>query len=150
MIGGWSDFVAGFEGLNGYALTVGIHQEDDEVTETGATIVEYATYSEFGTEDIPARPFLQSTAQEQKDRWATLSGQLFGRVLDGKLLPRTALDALGTRAAADVKRKIVTLREPPNAPATIARKGSSNPLIDTNRMRAAIKHVVHRGSIMGG
>ena len=49
---------------------------------------------------------------------------------------------VGASAAAAVQHSIVRLREPPNSPYTIARKGSSNPLIDTGTMRTAVSWVV--------
>ena len=45
---------------------------------------------------------------------------------------------LGEKVVADVQRKIVALKDPPNAPSTIAKKGSANPLIDTGRLRQSI------------
>ena len=141
---GYGNFLAQFQAMHGFAVTVGIHQEDDYQPGTGASVLEYATFNEFGTSTIPARPFLTSTADEQKEAWAKLSGKLMGRVVEGKIMPRTAMELLGIKAQSDVRRKITTLREPPNTAATIARKGSSNPLIDTGTMRQLITYNVEK------
>jgi hypothetical protein len=49
------------------------------------------------------------------------------------------LTAVGEFIASDFRRKITTLRSPPNAPSTVAKKGSSNPLIDTGAMRQSVR-----------
>ena len=38
-----------------------------------------------------------------------------------------------------IQKEITNLKEPPNSPATIAKKGSSNPLIDSGDMRKSVK-----------
>ena len=49
---------------------------------------------------------------------------------------------LGLKAAVDVQEKVLDVKQPPNAPRTIARKGSANPLIDTGHLRQSITHEV--------
>lgn len=143
---GWDNLVSRFVALNGFSVTVGIHQEDDFQPGVGASVLEYATFNEFGTRTIPERSFLRATATEQAESWGKLSGALMGRVVDGKILPRTAMELLGARAQSDVRRKITTLKDPPNSAATIERKGSSNPLIDTATMRQLITYNVNRST----
>ena len=53
--------------------------------------------------------------------------------------PRGQMMRLGMAAQNWVRREITDLRTPPNAPMTIARKRSSNPLIDSGRMRQEIQ-----------
>ncbi|MEF2551313.1 hypothetical protein VQ042_08035 [Aurantimonas sp. A2-1-M11] len=48
------------------------------------------------------------------------------------------LSRLGILAQGHVQQEITALRSPPNAPSTIRQKGSSNPLIHTGAMRAAV------------
>ena len=50
--------------------------------------------------------------------------------------------ALGELVKGEVQRRIAELKTPPNAPATIARKGSSNPLIDKGVLRASATYKV--------
>ena len=45
---------------------------------------------------------------------------------------------VGAWAADILQQRIVDLKEPPNSPATIALKGSDNPLVDTGHMRQAV------------
>jgi len=52
------------------------------------------------------------------------------------------LDAAGLAAVENIKAAIIDLDRPENSPATIAKKGSSNPLIDTEHMVSNVFHVV--------
>jgi hypothetical protein len=49
-----------------------------------------------------------------------------------------ALDRLGAKVAALLQNRISAGIDPPNSAATIARKGSSKPLVDTGQLKAAI------------
>lgn len=52
----------------------------------------------------------------------------------------TKLDFVGEFLAGKMKEKIMSRIPPPNAPSTIAAKGSSLPLFDTGEMVGAIDH----------
>jgi hypothetical protein len=52
------------------------------------------------------------------------------------------LSKLGIMAQGDIQGEITSLSTPPNAPSTIRRKGSSNPLIDSGEMRGAVTYKV--------
>lgn len=91
---------------------------------------------------IPARSYIRSTVDERETQYKNLTKQLLGRVIDGNLEKHGALELLGMRVEADIKRKLTTLRTPPNAPSTIRRKGSDNPLIDKGHLRNSIRYVV--------
>jgi len=66
------------------------------------------------------------------------------QVLDGKITGHAALDAIGGYAATHIQQFMVDLKHPPNAPITIARKGSSNPLIDTGQLMNSVTWQVVR------
>lgn len=104
-----------------------------------------AVVHEFGvpSKGIPSRPFLRSTFDAKKDDWNKLLARMVVQALAGKLTVHQALGLLGQRAAADVKRRITSGNNfVPNAPATIARKGSSRPLVDTGRLLGSISYEV--------
>lgn len=104
-------------------------------------IAEYGYYNEFGVpkRNIPERSFIRSTFDENRDKYeraverAMRNAQTKGTPLRGAFLQ------LGTTMVNDIKRKITKLRTPINKASTVARKGSSNPLIDTGAMRNAIR-----------
>ena len=58
----------------------------------------------------------------------------------GKFSTNTAMKVMGMKVQADVQQAITVLSSPANAPSTIAKKGSSNPLIDTGHMRQSVSH----------
>lgn len=107
----------------------------------GASLVEVATYNEFGTQHIPARPFVRQTTDNNRGVWGSMAARLEGRVAHG-MDPHQALEILGNKAEGDMKATIGRGHFVPNAPNTIKQKGSSRPLIDTGRMRASVSFKV--------
>lgn len=86
---------------------------------------------EFGTENAPERPaFRHGLARGMKDinRLNELNLRL---VVLGKKPLLKALQELGLMGVAKVKQEIKRGEFAPNAPSTIAKKGSSKPWIDT-------------------
>ena len=55
------------------------------------------------------------------------------------------MNHLGLRIQRDVQRTIRNLSDPPNSPITIHNKKSSNPLIDTGRLRQSVTYKVVKG-----
>lgn len=92
---------------------------------------------------IPARSYVRSTMDENQERYHETSKQLLGRMVDGDMNKNRALEIMGQLIEGDIKRKIVTLRNPPNAPATVrAKKGEDNPLVNTGLLGGSIRFVV--------
>lgn len=111
------------------------------------TLAEIATVNEFGSSDgrIPARSFLRSTADARRIELNAVKRAALRSVASGKRTTEEALNLIGQWFAAAVQRTITELRSPPNAPSTIARKGSSKPLIDTGQLRQSITWAVRMG-----
>lgn len=103
-----------------------------------AGAAEVAAYQEFGTADIPARPFIAPTFDENEGAYVDALARGFDNVVEGGSTPERELLKIGARVAGDIKRKITDVSSPPNAPSTVKKKGSSNPLIDTGTMRNAV------------
>lgn len=119
--------------------------------ESGENIAAYAAHNEFGTADIPSRPFLRKTFNDNSDKWA---GGLATMLQNGRS-PEQALKLLGMKMQDDIVKTIKSNMPPRNAPATIARKtktvtkggktvGSHAPgtLIDTGSMLNAVNYEV--------
>jgi hypothetical protein len=49
-----------------------------------------------------------------------------------------AANMIGAKAAAIMKNTIRDLKEPPNAPSTVAKKKSANPLVDTGLLMQSV------------
>lgn len=107
---------------------------------TDQTLGEVARINEFGTQDghVPERPaWRMGLAHGQKD-FNRLNKINLRLVTEGKKSLRQALDALGLMGAAKVKTEILDGNFEPNAPSTIAQKGSSHPLIDTAQEKNSV------------
>jgi len=111
---------------------------------SGESIAVIAAVHEFGSADgrIPERSFLRVPLRSnQQDFAAVLAGSL-PDVLNGNLSMAQLMDQLGARAVATSQEAISAGIPPPNAPSTVAQKGSSQPLVDTGRLRQSITWVV--------
>ena len=100
-------------------------------------VAEYAMYNEYGTLRIPSRPFLRFALDSFGE--AAWLPELADLLREG-VEPEAALARVGAQAQADVRRVIEAWAEPPNSPATIARKRSKrdNPLVDSGDLLDAI------------
>lgn len=114
--------------------------------EDGTPLAVIAAANEFGTARIPERSFLRSTVDSHQGDYEEELGQGLARAVDGggvQEVDRT-LRRMGVRAVADVQTTMRELDTPPNAPSTIERKGTDNPLIDTGQLRQSIDYEVRR------
>lgn len=121
---------------------------NNATTTDGKSIAEYAVYNEFGTKNIPARPFMRTVAKEKPTKWI---GEMVRHVRGKATKPavwKEALGIAGESMKSDIKDSIQNGSWTPNAPATIAvkkRKGKvepDHPLIDTGQMLAAVSYEV--------
>lgn len=110
----------------------------------GGEVLDYAMYNEFGTSRIPARPFMQTTFdnnQAEMDKYVTFLAQ---QIIDGKSTPDRVLRVLGETYQMKVQETIRNAKDwaVPNNPETIEQKGSSSPLIDEGRMVGSVRYEV--------
>jgi len=106
----------------------------------GTPLALIAAVHEYGAPEhgIPERPFLRAAINENRAKYARLSQQALLDEARGQATPAQALGQLGEAAAGDVKNKITHGPFAPLAPATIKRKGSAKPLIDTGNLRQSV------------
>ena len=88
---------------------------------------------------IPERSFIRTGFDENKEKILEYMKELLPGVLELNINPEIFLDAVGVMFAGMIKEHAMSIDSPPNAPATIAVKNSSNPLQDTGRMIGAIR-----------
>ena len=92
---------------------------------------------------MPQRSFLRSAYDEN----LPMIDKMIQRVAHGAVFglgTNAALNQLGNVVQGMVQRKIVDGPFVPNSPATIKRKKSSKPLIDTGHLRQSIRYVIER------
>ena len=114
--------------------------------EDGVSVAEYATYNEYGTSEIPKRPFLRTTMAKNGEKYASMmGGALKGFTSSGASRPiRMAMLEVGREMETDIILQIKSNMPPPNAPATQARKearpggGYSGTLVDTGTMLGSV------------
>jgi len=123
-------------------VAVGVLQY--EPVAKGFSLVDVATVHEFGSADgrIPQRSFFRSTLQSQKQKHLKLIAQLQKLYIVGKLSLKQVLSQLGEVIRGDIVETISHGVDPKIAANTIKRKQSSQPLIDTGRLKGSITHQV--------
>lgn len=133
--------------------------QGDEIVEVGffsaihdTELMRYATQNEFGSNEkrIPARPFLRSTLFVHRQDIIKFMDKLKTSVIFGESKADNYLDNIGLYVQRLVQKRIKDSMSwaVPNSPATIKRKGSSLPLVDTGRMRSSITYRIARRSII--
>ena len=111
----------------------------------GTSVAMVAAIHEFGQGGQHERSFIRSSFDEHQGKYIKMAQKLVKKVIDKGGDIEMVAELIGTEAAADVSDRIVALDTPGNAESTKARKGSSNPLIDTGHLRQSIRHEVRTG-----
>lgn len=143
---GYRAFSEGIRALaeNGIDLAVGLPKE-----RTPPDLIQIAAYNEFGTKEIPARPFVRTTLDRNGTRYSRRIADALGAAVDGWRRGggddlRLEVERIGREIASDMQGVIQNGIKPANAPSTVARKGSNRPLIDTGRLLRSITWIVRR------
>jgi len=137
---GWKRIKKDVRRMDKSFVKIGLQQNAGRVNGTSLAMIGF--WNEFGTRHIPSRSFIRYTADVGRAAYTALAASQADKIIRGKQTIFQALSIIGAKAQADVQRRITTVRTPPNAASTIAKKGSSNPLIHTGRMRSSIRYVV--------
>lgn len=94
---------------------------------------------------IPPRPIIEPAIEDDKDEIAKLLGEALKAILDGNRIKALEyLNKAGLEGQAASQDWFTNPKNgwEPNTPATVGRKGSSNPNVDTGSLRTAITYVV--------
>lgn len=151
--------VEAFFGKNYSTVKVGVFGDkgDAEVSDkdgapTNLTVSALAAIHEFGGGNVPERSFIRSYFDGRGEQLRGMLGKLMETAMRAAIAagrPITdadrmrVLNRLGLKMQTDIQMRIsagdIT---PPLDPKTIARKGSSTPLIDTGQLRSSITYEV--------
>lgn len=126
----------------GGTVRVGILETQTYPTKDGkgdVSVAQVAYWNEYGTANIPARPFFRNTIAEKQDEWADNAASILQHA-DGDV--GKALALIGEGVKGDIVEAIQNFREPENAPSTVKKKGFNKPLIDTGDLWRAIQSEV--------
>ena len=136
---GWKAIKREVERAQRREVAVGILQGSTD--SEGASIAEYATYNEFGTEDVPSRPFMAMSFDENVAAINSDFNRQSKRLVAGEVTAEQALTIIGQKHAGRVQNTITGRNIlPALAPSTVAaKKGSTKTLVDTGAMTNAVQ-----------
>lgn len=148
-----SNIINQIKELSGKFVTIGIHGDKGEqkkiirlepagkklaagkkreTINQNLTLATVAQWNEFGNSKIPARSFLRSVLHDNRKKIDENAKIIL------KKRPDIFFETIGQSIVNMIQKKISEGVPPPNKPATIARKGSSKPLVDTGQLRTSI------------
>lgn len=133
------------EQLNHLQLVVGIPSDENSREEsTSITNAEIGVIHEFGVpeKNISERSFMRSTASEESQNLSRLAKIKIAECLKCEISAHDAFATIGAYLQGKIVEKITDGDFEPNTEATVKRKKSSKPLIDTDQLREAITHEV--------
>lgn len=119
------------------------NQERNQTEKTlnvGLTNATLAAYHEFGTKTIPARPFVRLSFDNTRVKINGFIMRTYKDITENKFNVSTGLDRLGLFGKNIIQAFFPSI-QPPLKQATIDRKKSSKPLIDTGQLRASVTYV---------
>ncbi|ACG60364.1 hypothetical protein phiPLPE_42 [Iodobacter phage PhiPLPE] len=90
--------------------------------------------------EIPARPWLKPGVESGTPEYL---GIIQNRVSGGAGMD-AVLEEIGIVASGKVQQYMTDLKSPPNAKSTIAKKGSSNPLIADGHLRSSVTYAMQK------
>lgn len=127
-------------------VTVGL-QGSASTTAAGpasaADLVTIGAAHEYGTEFIPMRPWLRTSALRYGKGWARAWRTAIAAALQGDAID-APLRLVGLGMQGDVQATVLDGPWFPLSPETIRRKGSDVPLVDSGQMRQSIRAQVER------
>lgn len=91
---------------------------------------------------VPKRPFIEPSLKANRKKYLAYAGRQITPIIRRRQSLNNTWQTIGVMAVADIQKYMVTAQFTPLAASTIARKGSSKPLIDTGQMRQAITYRV--------
>lgn len=150
---GWKNIVraAKAQAIQNIGVKVGVMGGDSREGEA-VTNAEIAMVHEYGSpsQGIPERSFLRASIDLNREKYRAYLRKAIGALLEaakkGPIDTRGIFERLGLMAAADVKA-LMRLEGffTPLKPETIARKGSSKPLIDTGQLLNSVTYELEYG-----
>ena len=122
----------------GYQQGKNFHEEEGKKVD----ILDVAMFNELGTSRIPSRPFMRDSVDDNAESITKFCQAQLKGIANGSKDAETVMKAIGAMQVGLVQKTIVEGNFTPNAPRTIAKKGSDKPLIDTGLMRQSVHYVI--------
>ena len=129
----------------GAAATIGVHS--DQRHPDGTPVATAAAINEFGSATIPPRPALSTALRAAFPKCRAAARALYRTAIRGGQPPdpRVVVEACAEIIRDEMEESIRSGLWSRNAPATLEKKGSSQPLIDSDRYARGIAWRWHTG-----
>jgi hypothetical protein len=151
---GYAALVKRVIGMNPVTVAVGVLAKDAQKShDEKTTILDIATINEFGSADgthPPSRSFVRAWFDAEEPKIRELLVQQMGLAILGRLTRQQVLDRIGAYCVGQIQARVAQGIAPPNRPSTIAKKGSSTPLIDTGLLRSSVSFEIRERFGGGG
>lgn len=129
------------------SVLVGLNANTGQHTNSKLSVPTIGAIHEFGTDKIPARPWLVPGVESVTNELnKIIEKELSKDSVDVKAM----LNKIGLSAELAVKVYINKLSSPPNSESTRRRKKSANPLIDTGEMRNSVTYELTKEKVEEG
>lgn len=114
----------------------------------GITVFQIGMIHEFGVpeKNIPRRSFIRVPIENNIKEITKLIENNHRLVSENAMSAKTALDRIGIKAQNTIKESFRNNDWKANSRATVKRKGSSRPLIDTGQLIGSISYIVEKES----
>ena len=135
---GWNSIVRELEKAKRMEVAVGILEGSQN---EGTSIAEYASYNEFGTDDVPSRPFMAMSFDENLAEINADFKRQGDQMVQGKRTANAALTVIGQKHAGRIQTTITGRNILPRLDESTvrAKKGSTKTLVDTGAMANAVQ-----------
>lgn len=122
-------------------VTIGVHQKEGSAEKKSRDekparllLVDVATFMEFGTRHVPQRSFIRANDAINYRKYRNMIEEIKDKIIFGNMKMSVGLGLLGEQVLIDIRERIRSGIKPDLDPKTIAKKGSSTPLIDTGQL----------------
>lgn len=120
-------------------ITVGIHEAEGDEDHDGLTNAELGAIHEYGSGDIPERPFIRGYFDEKSDDVERFINEAAERVLSGED-PLTAAELVALQLESGVKERMMAGIAPELHESTRRKRGEDAiPLIATSQLLGSIR-----------
>lgn len=127
-------------------VTVGIHEAEGAAQEgdSGLSVAEVATLHELGLGGQEERSFVRAYVDENEETLKSDLRKIGVAVAKGTIAtPEQGMERFGLKVVGGMQTRISDGGvSPENKPSTVAKKGSSTPLLDNGILRSSITHKV--------
>lgn len=123
--------------------------------EDGTPVAYVAAIQEFGYPEggIPPRSFMRTTMEAQQGEWKAVAKQGAKAVVAGNATGDQVLEAIGLKAAGDIRKTIATISTPALQESTVAARmraradkktvgNLTKPLVDSGILLGSVTHAV--------